>query len=150
MWALSGSLIGVVLWSALAAVTWQFYYPPESVRDALVSLPWAFVGAAIWALVIAAVAAPCYAIVFAMWQVCLRRRPELDATARRQAVAALVLGAPPALMLTWGFSTSVGFPFNWLEAARVFPLAIVSCWGAVWLPRRIIPTLRGQLLPRAV
>ena len=150
VWALTGSAFAALIWSALAALLWPFYYRAGSFLEGVAEVPLAFVGSAFWALVIGAVAAPAYCLVFAGWLLLLRRFPRWDATAGRRAAAALALAAPPAALLIEGFGSSLGFPFDWGEAARIAPLAVLSCWGGALLPRRTVRALRGPLVAPAV
>ena len=50
-------------------------------------------------------------------------------------LAALLLALPPALLIGVGF----GYPFSdrylWRTALVMFPVALISCWVGVWLPR---------------
>ncbi|MDQ3519941.1 MAG: hypothetical protein M3466_16265 [Gemmatimonadota bacterium] len=144
-WAVSGSLIGVILWALIGGTLALVYHPSQTLAETLRdwALSVAFTG--FWAVFIAAIAAPAYSILFGLWQLVLRRHPYLDATAKRQAIGAFALAAPPAVMLTVGFATSIGFAFDWQEAAQTFPIAILSCGGAVYLPRRLVPMLRRPL-----
>ncbi len=115
--------------------------PAETMR----AWPFTVAGTGLWAVVIAAIAAPAYTVVFALWQLVLRRWPDLDRTSRQRAVAAAGLGLPPVVMLTLGFSSSIGFPFDWRQAAWVFPTSALTCWSAIYLPRVLVPILRVPL-----
>jgi hypothetical protein len=145
LWALTGSLVGVVLWALVAGTFWLATHPMPTLSETARMWPLSVLGTGFWALFVAAVAAPAYSIVFALWQLLLRRRPDLDATAGRRALAAAGLAAPPAVILTLGFASASGFPFDWREAAWVFPVSAFTCWGAVYLPRHLVPALRRPL-----
>jgi hypothetical protein len=148
LWALSGAATGVVLWSVLGGTVWQLLAPTPSFGSVLRHLPLAILGSAMWAVVIGVVATPAYFVVFTIWQLVVRRWPHLEATPRRRTLAMLGLGAPPTLMLTYGFAS--GVEFDWQMAALIFPLALVSCWGGVWIPRRLVPALRAPFGAPAV
>ena len=144
LWAALGSLTGVLLWSVLGATVSPFYYGQPSVREFVLEWPLGFLITAFWASVIGAAALPVYVAVFACWQLLVQWYPALEATRARQLSMALVLGAPPALIVTWSFSTSLGDPFDWVMAAQIFLIALLSCWGAVALPRLLLRSLRVQ------
>ena len=138
LWAGVGSLIGVTLWSAIGGPLWFFSYNPVSV-ESLQAIPWIIAGSAVWAVVIGVIAAPVYFIVFAIWQRLAGRWPALDGAMHRS-IASLAVALPPALLLAHGFAS--GISFDWAVAGRVFPIALLSFWGGVWLPRRLVPSLR--------
>ncbi len=139
-WAGLGSLIGVTIWSVVGGPLWFFYYNAAS-AEALQTIPLVIAGSAVWAAVIGAVAAPIYFVVFAVWQHLARRWPALEASAMHRNLATLSVAVPPAMMLAYGFASGIGF--DWGMASRVFPIALLSFWGGVWLPRRLIASLRG-------
>jgi hypothetical protein len=145
LWALASSLLGVVLWAVIAGTVWLAIHPMPTLAETVRAWPLSVAGTGFWALFIGAIAAPAYSVVFSLWQLLLRRRPELDATRARRALTAAGLGTPPVVMLTVGFATTSGFPFDWREAAWVLPVSAITCWGAVYLPRRIVPSLRPPL-----
>lgn len=145
LWALSGWAIGVVLWALIGGTVWIVLHPMPTVHDTILAWPISILGTGIWATFIGAVAAPAYALVLIGWQLLLRRWPTLDGTTWRRLAGAAALGASPALLLTYEFASGAGFPFDWRQAAWVFPVAMVSCSGAVFLPRLFVPTLRQQL-----
>jgi hypothetical protein len=145
LWALSGSLLGAALWAIVAGTVWVAMHPMPTASETLREWPWSVFGTGFWAIFVAALAAPAYTVVFAFWQLVLRRHPALDATARRQVLLSLALAAPPVVMLTVGFATAPGFSVDWREVAWVVPVATVSCWGGVYMPRRLIPALRRPL-----
>jgi hypothetical protein len=78
---------------------------------------------------------PACVIVFFAWLLLVRRRPELESTWARRLLSALLLALPPALLIGVGF----GYPFSdrylWRTASVMFPVALLSCWVGVWLPR---------------
>jgi hypothetical protein len=145
IWAVSGGLLAVVLWGLIAGTAWLAMHPMPTMSETVRDWPLSVLGTAFWALFIAAIGVPAYTLVFAAWLFLLRRRPELDATNRQRAVAAAGLSAPPVVMLTVGFSATSGFPFDWQEAAWVFPISALTCWGAIYFPQRILPILRRPL-----
>ena len=142
VWAATGGLIGVALWSLLAATIDQALAPEPSLAVALRRWPAAILYTAVWAAVVAAIAVPVYAVVFAVWQLLLRRRPSMDVGEARRAGAAFLLGAPVAAIVTWSFGSSFA-GFDWSSVRWIAPVAFLSCWGAVWLPRRWLRGLRG-------
>lgn len=143
LWAAAGSLLGVALWSVLGGAVWQLYTAAPTPGEYLRNLPFAILGSAIWASVIGVVALPAYVVVFLLYLRAAQRWPRLEATTRNRFLAATMLGAPPALMLTYGFAS--GPSFDWSMAIRVLPIAAASCIAAVWLPRRLVPSLRPPL-----
>jgi hypothetical protein len=144
LWAAVGTGLAVLLWSVLGGIVWGVRYPGASPAEMIRTIPFAILGSAYWALFIGAVAFPCYVVVFAAWVAFIRRHPKLEATSRSRALAACVLACPPVAMLTFGFASSSD-GFKWSEAAVILPLAALSCGLAVWLPRRLVPTLRESL-----
>lgn len=148
LWAAAGSGLAVLLWSVLGGIAWSVRYPGEAPAEMVRSVPFAILGSAYWALFIGAIAFPCYVAVFAVWVRIVRRYPTLEATSRNRAFAACILACPPVGMLTYGFASS-SLGFRWSAAAMVFPLSALSCSLAIWLPRRLIPRLRGSLASTA-
>jgi hypothetical protein len=144
LWAAIASGLAVLLWSVLGGLVWSVRYPGATPAETMRTIPLAILGSGYWALFIGAVALPCYVVVFAAWVAIVRRHPGLEATSRDRALAACVLACPPVAMLTYGFASS-SLGFIWSEAAVVFPLSALSCGLAIWLPRRLVPKLRGSL-----
>lgn len=148
LWAVSASLLGVVLWSVLAGTVSAFAFRTEPLTERLRMWPWAILGTGFWAVFIGVAAMPVYALVFGGWLRLVARRPDLEATPGRLALVTLGLSAPLVLALTHGFAS--GFDpwiLHWRVAGWIFPVALGSCWGAAWLPRRLFHTLRpGRLV----
>lgn len=144
LWALTGAATGVVLWAVLAGIAWNIRYPAATALSALRDLPLSILGTAFWAIFIGAGSVPLYVALFSVWLVMARSRPALEATGGRRALAAFLAGMPVALTVTHGFASSFR-GFDWWEAAWIGPIALVSCWGAVGLPRRMVPALKRSL-----
>lgn len=124
---------------------WIVLHPMPTLGDTMLAWPISTLGTGFWALFVGAIAAPAYTMVLVGWQLLLRRWPTLDGTTWRRMAGAAALGAPPALLLTYGCASGAGFPFDWRQAGWIFPVAMVSCSGAVFLPRLFVPDLRRQL-----
>lgn len=140
LWSLLGSLLAALAWSLQTATLGQFmppYGPPSSAREFFRTIPWAFAVGAYWASFIALVAFPAYALLFAVWLWFLNGRGREFARRRRLALEALAFALPPALMLAYGFGSTIGFPFDWSEAGSVFPLALVPSWFGIFVAERI-------------
>ena len=146
LWAVVGSLTAVVIWSALSALLWVFNLPHASVPDLLSEIVFGFLSSAIWALIVASIAAPVYVVVFALWQQ-QRGRLHVRDTSYNRALLSLALALPAAAAIVWSFGHTRGLPFDWARVAQIAPLAILGCWGGVWIPLRIVRQLRGVLIP---
>ena len=153
IWALTGSVIGVVLWAVVGGTVGVLSAPGESVAVMATFWPGAVIWTGFQALVVAAVALPVYVVILAMWQKLLQFRPQLYSSPARQFWSALALSAPVVAVVTLSFGGwSEPFPFRWGEALRVLPIALVSCFWAMYLPRRLLPALRtlsnAECIPR--
>jgi hypothetical protein len=145
LWAVVGSLTAVVIWSALAAILWQFELPHVSVRDIATETAFGFASSMVWALMAAAVAAPAYVIVFALWQLLRGRLSRRNDTNYTRALLCFALALPPIAALVWGFGHTASLPFDWRRVEQIAPLALLSCWGGVWIPQRYLQQLKGVL-----
>lgn len=148
LWAATGSIVGVVLWSVVGGTLWLLQHPEPAIGAALRAWPVSVLYTAFWASVVGLVAIPIYVVVFAIWQVYVRAHPSADRSERHRAVTAFMLGSPMAVVVTWRFGDSFA-GFQWSEAAWIAPVAFFSCWGAVWMPRRFLRSLRAPLWPSA-
>jgi hypothetical protein len=119
--------------------------PPTTLTDALRHWPLGVAWTSFWAVFIAVLAVPACVVVFALRQLLLSRAPGVSSVVGGRALEAMLLSFPPTLLLTWGFAGGGPDPFDWGEAAWVFPTTLLSCSGAVLLPRMLIPGLRGSL-----
>lgn len=146
LWAATGSIVGVLLWSTVGGTMWLVQEAELDVGAMLRLWPVSILYTAFWASIIGLSAVPLYFIVFVIWQVYVRAHPSIDRSERSRAVAAFMLGAPMAVIVTWSFGDSFG-GFQWSEAAWIAPVAFLSCWGAVWVPRRLLGSLRAPLWP---
>lgn len=150
LWATTASLSGILLWSVLAGTVWTLTLGTTPLVERLRAWPWAILGSGYWATFIGIVAIPVYALVFGLWLRLVERRPTLEGSAQRVALATLGLSAPPVLALTHGFATGFDpWTLDWPMAGRIFPIALASCWGAAWLPRRLLRRLRPSGLSAA-
>jgi hypothetical protein len=145
LWSVSGSLTAVAIWSALSAILWVLNLPHASVPVLLSELVFGFVSSAIWALIVASIAAPVYVVLFALWQR-LRGRLHVRDTSYNRALLSLALALPAAAAIVWNFGHTRGLPFDWMRVAQIAPLAILGCWGGVWLPQRILEYLKNVLV----
>jgi hypothetical protein len=134
-WAAAGSLIGVVVWATLAAT---FSFP------AAWEWPLVFLGSAYWAAFIGAAAFPAYTLLLGVWLMTKTRREPLRWGAEAT-VAALLLGSPLAALITLSSASASSTDLFWAEAWRTAGLAFPTCWLAILLPPRILPTLRARL-----
>jgi len=143
LWALVGSLTGVLVWSFLAATFWRTRYASrhgiEEVTDWLAT----FLASGIWAAVVGFVAFPVYTVLFAVWLAAFNYYPNLRPSLSRPWLVTLLLGTPPALLLAWGNAESPMRPFDWAEATTILGLALPSWWLGVWLPRRWLRSLKA-------
>lgn len=146
LWSVVGSLTAVVIWSALSAILWVLNLPHASIPDLLSEMVFGFVSSAIWALIAASFAAPVYVVIFASWQ-WLRLR--VRDTSYNRALLSLALALPAAATIVWNFGHTRNLPFNWSRVAQAAPLAILSCWGGVWLPQRLLRQLRNVLVTQS-
>ena len=146
LWSVAGTLAAVVIWSALGAIFWEWSINRVPIRDVLANFLAGFVGSAIFALVVGAICAPAYVIVFALWQLSRDRMPAWRNTTLNRALICLALALPPVIALVWGFGHTNNLPFNWSRTAVIAPLALVSCWAGVWLPPRIFAQLKSVLV----
>ena len=144
LWSVMGSLTAVVIWSVLSALLWVLDLPHASVPDLLSELVFGFVSSAIWAMIVASIAAPVYVVVFALWQ--QLGRVHVRDTSYNRALLSLALALPAAAVIVWNFGHNSSLPFNWPRVAQVAPLAILGCWGGVWFPQRFMRQLEGVLV----
>jgi pimeloyl-ACP methyl ester carboxylesterase len=112
-----------------------------SPSEVLRNLPVAFPFVLFFAVFIGALAMPVYVIVFLVWLLAAKRFPDLERSCARVILLSGALGAPVALTVTLSYSWTPPFPFAWDQAAVIFPIALVSCWGAVALPRLLFTWL---------
>lgn len=145
LWSVMGSLTAVVIWSALSAIVWVLNLPHASVPNLLSEVVFGFVSSAIWALIVAAFAAPVYVAVFALWQQ-QRGRLHVRDTSYNRALLSLALALPAAAAIVWNFGHTRSLPFNWSRVEQIGPLAILACWGGVWFPQRILRQLKTVLV----
>jgi hypothetical protein len=145
LWSVVGSLTAVVIWSALGAILWQLKLPHGSIPEVASEIVFAFLSSAMWALIVAAIAAPAYAIVFSAWQLLRGRLPHVSATGLTGAVLSLLLALPAITAIVWSFGHNDGLSFDWPRVQQIVPLAILSCWGGVWVPQRYLEQLKGVL-----
>jgi hypothetical protein len=146
LWSVVGSLTAVAIWSALSAILWVLNLPHTSVPNLLSEMVFGFVSSAIWALIVASIAAPVYVVLFALWQR-LRGRLHVRDTSYSRALLSLALALPAVAAIVWNFGHTRSLPFDWARVAQVAPLAILSCWGGVWFPQRILRQLNNVLAP---
>jgi hypothetical protein len=135
-WAIGANLVAIVVWSFVTALTWPIIRrEAPMLSSSLRDFFGAFFTASYWGSLLTVLTFPACIIVFLGWLVLVRRRPSLEATPGRRALAALLLALPPALLIGVGF----GYPFSdrylWRTASVMFPAALLSCWVGVWLPR---------------
>jgi len=145
LWAVAGSLTAVAIWSALSALLWVSSLPHTSVPNLLSEVVFGFVNSAIWALIVASIAAPIYVVLFALWQRLRIRLPVRD-TSYNRALLSLALALPAAAAIVWSFGHTRGLPFDWTRVAQIAPLALLGCWGGVWFPQRILRQLKNVLV----
>jgi hypothetical protein len=150
LWSVVGSLVAVVIWSALAAIVWQLSLPHASLPNVISEILFGFLSSAIWAMLVAAFAAPAYAVVFSVWQLLQGRLRHVRDTSFNRALLSLVLGLPAAAAIVWSFGHTHDFSFDWARVKQVALLAILSCWGGVWIPQRFLKQLEGVLIPPSV
>jgi hypothetical protein len=136
LWAIVANLVAIVVWSFLTALAWPLLRREAPLlSESFRGFFGAFFGASYWASVLTVLTLPACVIVFFAWLLVVRRRPYLESTPARRALAALLLALPPALLIGVGF----GYPFSdrylWRTALVMFPVALISCWIGVWLPR---------------
>jgi hypothetical protein len=144
LWAVSGALIGVVVWSVVGGTLSVFHGSQLRFTEALRAWPMSVLYTALWASFIGLVSIPLYFVAFGVWQLYLRAHPAVDYGEHRRAIAALLLAAPMAIAVTWSFGSSFA-GFDWPKAAWIGPLALLSCWSAVWMPRRWFRLLQAPL-----
>jgi len=145
LWAIGANLVAIVVWSFLTALAWPFLRREAPLlSESFRGFFGAFFGASYWASVLTVLTLPACVIVFFAWLLLVRRRPDLESTRGRRVLAALVLALPPALLIGVGF----GYPFSdqylWRTASVMFPVALISCWVGVWLPRAAMLGRRGR------
>ena len=146
LWSVVGSLTAVVIWSALSALLWVLNLPHSSALNLISEMLFGFVSSAIWALIVGSIAAPIYVVVFGLWQ---QLRPRVRDTSSNRALLSLALALPAATAIVWNFGHARSLPFNWARVEQVAPLAILACWGGVWLPQRILRPLRNVLVTQS-
>jgi hypothetical protein len=148
LWSVVGSLTAVVIWSALSALLWVLNLPHASARDLASETLFGFLSSAIWALIVASIAAPVYVVIFGLWHRLRIRLHPRDTTYTR-ALLSLALALPAAAAIVWNFGHTRSLPFNWARVEQVGPLAILACWGGVWLPQRILRPLTNVLVTQS-
>ena len=140
LWTVTGAATAVVCWSVLGGITWTLRFRAQD-GSALADLPLAIAGSMFWASFVGLVSAVVYLAPFAVWLYLVRDRPALEATAARRWLAALLGSLPASGTVIWSFGESFQ-GFNWAEAAWIAPIAVISCWAGVGLPRRWLPKLQ--------
>jgi hypothetical protein len=144
-WSVVGSLTAVVIWSALGAILWQLKLPHESIPEVASEMLFAFLSSAMWALIVAAIAAPAYVIVLSAWQLLRGHLRDVSTTSLTGALLSLLLALPAIAAIVWSFGHNDGLSFNWPRVQQIALLAILSCWGGVWIPQRGLRQLKGVL-----
>jgi hypothetical protein len=146
LWAFVGGIIGVLLWGVVGGTLGLLYSPDGRLGPLLRLWPISVFWTGMWAVFVAVIAMPIYAVAIAVWLKLIELYPGLDSTTPRQLLASLLLAVPLIVIVTLSFAGWGGpFPLDWVEAVRILPIACISGWGAVYLPRRIVPALRGPL-----
>jgi hypothetical protein len=146
LWSVTGSLAAVAIWSALGAIVWQLSLPHASPPDVISELLFGFMSSAVWAMIVAAFAAPVYVVVFGVWQLFRERLRNVRDTSYNRALVSLALALPAAAAIVWSFGHTHDLPFDWSRVKQAAPLAILACWGGVWIPQRLLRQLRGVLI----
>jgi hypothetical protein len=145
LWSVIGSLTAVAIWSALGAILWQLSLPHASVPELLSELLFGFTSSAIWAMLTATIAAPAYVVVFSVWQLLRGRLPPMSDASYTRALLSLALALPAIAALVWSFGHNDGLPFHWDRVKQIAVLALLSCWGGVWIPQHYLRQLKGVL-----
>ena len=136
-WAFSAALVGTAVWSILNAVV-AFAQDP-SFSGAVIGM-W---GGMIFGGAVAVAGILPYWALFTLWGALVARQPRLESTATRIRLAALGLAAPLSLVVFFSFLSPVGSlgPF-WRDALLAGPMALLSSWCGIVLPRTVVPRLR--------
>jgi hypothetical protein len=131
LWAFSAALTAAILWVPLAGVGHALAAPrPNGVFVPFLFVLYAFpVG---WRLI--AYGTPVLALLFGAWALLCRRRPRWD-EARPVALSALVLALAASGALAGTFASS------WAAFAHLWPFYLLLVWGALALPRWLVPFL---------
>ena len=148
IWAAVGSVLGVALWSLVGSAVWLARFADDPFPRVVQQWPFAVIGTAYWAGFIGLVSFPIYTVLLTGWLAIASRWPALEATRRGRAVSSFGLALPVIGSLIWGFGSSP-FGFDWREVSWIAPLAILSAWGALWIPRERLAVLQGHSERRA-
>jgi hypothetical protein len=149
LWALTAALLAAVSWGILGTTLYGLVsgLPVETV---LTNWPGAFLYTSYFAGFIAAVAVPCYAVLFFAWLAVVRHWPNLEKTMARMALAALGFAVPLGVVFFIGY-LDVNSPLGpaWREALLFPPMILLCTWIGIFCSRVGVRFLRPTNMWRA-
>ena len=143
-WAAASAITGAILWPLLAGFADKLV-EGHSLADVLrLWLPiLAWLGA--FGLMTAAMAFVPYAILLAFWPRVANALPSLERTTGALFLTSGGLALPLVLVVLHSYASGspIGSAGYWAQVQRVMPFVTLTCWGALFLPRLLLPSLRA-------
>src|SRR6266853_2054875 len=142
LWTLLAALTGIVLYSLGFATFGQALLGSDANPFGWSWFTLLHASAVIAAFVALLTLLPCY-LLFLVWLVITARSSKLESTPLHLAATSLLLALPLVLTVFASYAAPTGSlgPF-WSEAFGSVPVVLLSVWGAVLLPRILVPPLR--------
>jgi hypothetical protein len=142
-WAGASALTGAILWTLLAGFGAELvdgHSLADTLRNWLPIVAW--IGA--FGLVTAAFAFVPYAILLSLWPRIASAFPQVERTKGALFLVTGGLALPLVLVVMHAFASASPFASAgyWAQVRRVLPFVVLACWGALLLPRLLLPSLR--------
>jgi hypothetical protein len=142
-WAAASAITGAILWTLLAGFVAELiegHSLIEVLRDWLPIIAW--IGS--FGLVTAVFAFIPYAILLSLWPRVAQAFPVLERKTGPLFLATGGLALPAAFVVIHSFASGspIGSGGYWTQVQHVMPFVTLTCWGALFLPRVILPSLR--------